>query len=74
MTLKEKILIPLMLGALCFAPAGTEAFAKALQANAVRTLGEWRDLYGQLLSNSDCGHLIKYDESYQPKDDNVTKY
>lgn len=25
MTLKEKILIPLVLGALCFAPAGTEA-------------------------------------------------
>ncbi len=51
-----------------------EALAKKLQANAVRALADWRDLYGNLLSNSDCGHHIKYDESYQPKDDKVTKY
>ena len=49
-------------------------FAQALNKNAVRALHDWRDLHGKLLSGSDCGHYIKYDESYKPKDDNVTKY
>jgi len=49
-------------------------FAQVLNKNAVRALHDWRDLHGKLLSDSDCGHKIKYDASYQPKDDNVKQY
>ena len=52
----------------------SEALAQVLSANAVRALSDWKGLYGRLLSNSDCGHHIKYDDSYQPADDDVTKY
>ncbi len=49
-------------------------FAKTLNQNAVRVLSDWRDLHGRLLSDSDCGHNIQYDDSYTPKDDNVKAY
>ena len=51
-----------------------EAFAQTLRDNAARVLGEWCELYGNLLAAHDGGGSLDYPDTFRPKADNVTKY
>ena len=51
-----------------------EEFAETLRENAEKTLADWRNLYGNLLTAHDGDHHIDYDEAHRPKADKVEKY
>ena len=51
-----------------------EEFAETLRENAEKTLADWRNLYGNLLTAHDGDHHIDYDEAHRPKADKVEEY